>query len=195
MMAHAAQLLRDTSVASIAPTSSYCAKKISSLIAFESAKVIIEFGPGDGALTDILLKKMRSDAKLLLIETNPHFIDILKERYDDPRVVIVHDSAEKVSSICQKLDIMKADYVVSGIPFSFLSMQKKKQIIRSTASILKNDGSFIIYQALTAPLGGVNLKKALSICFDIVHKEMLLWNLPPLYVWEAKKFYDYELKN
>ena len=80
MLNHALQLFKDTAVASIAPTSTRCVRAILKSVDFTTAKLIIEFGPGDGAFTAPILTKLGPDAKLVVIETNEEFVAILRTR-------------------------------------------------------------------------------------------------------------------
>lgn len=185
MLAHAKHFLKDASVASIAPTSSRCVKQIAAAINFKKAKLIVEYGPGDGALTKYIVEHMRPDAKLVLIETNKHFVSVLLERFKDPRVTVVLESAEKIIETQKDLGFHKVDYVVSGIPFSMIAPEIKDQIIRKTSLILKKKGKFIVYQSLTAIKGRMTLKRTLNKYFETTDHKSLLLNLPPLYVLEC----------
>ncbi|MBI3336835.1 hypothetical protein HYZ98_04720, partial [Candidatus Peregrinibacteria bacterium] len=91
--------LKDPGVASIAPTSRFGIRKICKLIDFEKAMVIVEYGPGTGVISKPILERMRPDAKLILIETNPELVQMLKETMQDPRVIVVQGSAENVRNI------------------------------------------------------------------------------------------------
>ena len=57
---------------------------------------------------------------VLTIDTNPDFIDYLKQTIDDPRFVAVLGSAADVEQIVREHGHEKADYIVSGLPFSTL---------------------------------------------------------------------------
>lgn len=185
MFNHARQLLKDSSVASIAPTTPASVRQIGQLINFAKAQVIVEYGPGDGAVTSHLLRNMKPDSRLVAIETNKNFVSVLHKRFTDDRISIVNDSAENVTAIMQKLDLPEADYIISGIPFSFIDPDTKDQIIGATASALHTSGSFIVYQALTAFGARKSLKKAMNRHFITADRKPLLLNLPPLYVIEG----------
>lgn len=187
MLDHALQLFKDTSVASIAPTTTYCVKKIATSISFDKADLIVEYGPGDGALTKYLLENMRADAKLIIIETNDHFVSVLRDEFEDPRLTIVHDSAENILDIRKQLGFHKADYIISGIPYSLIPQNVKEEMIKDSSRILKDGGKFIIYQALTAITARRSLKDTVQKHFDTTAHRSYLFNLPPLYVFEALK--------
>ena len=61
-----------------------------------TANVVVELGPGTGGTTKALLQAMRPDAKLLAIEINPGFCDLLRDTIDDPRLIVHHGSAADI---------------------------------------------------------------------------------------------------
>lgn len=187
MFSHARQLFKDSSVASIAPTAPFNARQIVSSIDFAKARILIEYGPGDGALTRYLLEKMHPDARLVIIETNDHFVAALQSRFSDPRLTIVHDSAENAGDICRHLGISSADYIVSGIPYSLISDSARDDIMRESARLLAKDGKLIIYQALTAISARRAIKNTVRKYFLTGRNRTYFLNLPPLYVFEAER--------
>ena len=56
---------------------------------FSEANVIIELGPGTGAFTKEILKKAKPNSKVFVLELNKDFYAILKEKFDDERMILV----------------------------------------------------------------------------------------------------------
>lgn len=185
MAFHLQELIRDKNVGSIAATTGASARRICKRIAFDRCRVIVEYGPGDGALTKLLLGRMRPDAKLIAIETNRRFVDELTQNIRDSRLNVFCDNAENVQSILKRLDIDEVDCIVSGIPFSFLSGQSKRKILAYTKKILRPGGRFLVYQALTAPFQRLRTKRLVSHSFLIARERFLFLNVPPLYLLET----------
>ncbi len=52
---------------------------------WQKAKVVVEYGPGVGTITQEVLKRMRPDATLIAIELNPNFFRVLEAEIHDPR--------------------------------------------------------------------------------------------------------------
>lgn len=186
MLDHVLQMLQDRQVASISPTSRRCVEEICRSIDFSQALTIIEFGPGDGAFTEYLLEKMRTDATLIAIETNHDFVHKLPKKLRDRRLEIVHGSAADLAQILQSRDITSADYILSGIPFSFIADDLKDQILHDTASLISPAGKFLVYQSLAAPNGRKSLIASMQRYFRIEATYNLFLNLPPLYVLESR---------
>ncbi|MGM5484883.1 MAG: class I SAM-dependent methyltransferase [Nanobdellota archaeon] len=172
--------IRDKMVGALAPTSFYGVKKVCKLIDFSKDNIIVEYGPGNGVFTKYLLDKASKDSMVVAVETNDKFISDLQRIYDD-RLVIIKESAENIKSVMSSLKIDKADYIISGIPLTYLSKEQKKNLMSQTHSVLSEDGKFLIYQYSNHP------RKYLKPLFDDVRFHMEPRNLPPLFINEARK--------
>jgi phospholipid N-methyltransferase len=177
--------LKDKNVASITPTSSVGVKKVCSKIDFGHDNIIVEYGPGTGVFSKYLLEKMGHDSRLILIELNRNFESILTKKFKDPRVEIVHDSAENVLDTLRACKESEADYIISGIPFSFLDHDLKHRILYNTHRALKKGGKFLVYQ--TCFQTNNHLKVHLKKYFPRVNSKYELANIPPLRTYEAIK--------
>src|SRR5437762_6534736 len=60
-----------TMLGSLVPSSPFLVNDLLSQIAWQRARVIVEFGPGVGTFTHEILRRMRPDAVLVAIELNP----------------------------------------------------------------------------------------------------------------------------
>lgn len=178
-------MLRDKQVASFTPTSIFGIKKVCDKIDFTKRNVIIEFGPGTGVFTRYLLDNLSADSKLILIERNPDFIKILKNDFRDPRLTIYHESAENVVELLAHSKDIQADYIISGIPFSFLPHELRNVIVKKSYNSLRPGGKFLAYQTFFQM--DRYLKDYLDIYFDKVHTEFCFRNAPPMRLFEAVK--------
>lgn len=177
--------LRDKDVASITPTSTFGVKRVCSKINFDRTRLIVEYGPGTGVFTQYLLKHMKTDSRLIVIERNKDFNSILRRTIHDPRIVIVNDSAENVIETLKTYKESQADYILSGIPFFWLSNDLKAKILYNTRSALKEGGKFLVYQ--TCFQTDNHLKVHLEKFFPIVRTKYEIRNIPPLRIYEAVK--------
>src|SRR5438045_5709251 len=84
---------------SVVPSSRFLVNQLMGQIHWESARVLVELGPGVGTITREALKRMRSDAVLLVIELNEEFVEYLSSTIRDPRLRVVHGSAADVRRI------------------------------------------------------------------------------------------------
>ena len=175
--------IQDQDVAAIAPSSSFLVKRVCKWIDFDEPAVIVEYGPGNGVFSKYILDHMTSDSTLLLIESNPDFVEMLEEKTaDDPRAVVIDDRAERIKEILAERGIDEVDYIVSGIPFSFLDEEVKEELLDNTREVLAEDGKFLVYQNYN------HLEEPLRAHFSDVKKEREFLNIPPtMHAYEACK--------
>jgi len=171
--------IKDKDVASITPSSSFLVKRVCQKVDFTEPRVIVEYGPGTGVFSEYLLQYLKPGSKLILIEKNEGFVEILEELAEDPRVLLYQESAENVVDVLRDAGETEADYVLSGIPFSFLNDTTRTELLHRTRDILGPAGRFLVYQNYN------HMEKPLREHFDHVTKEYEILNIPPMYAYEA----------
>jgi phospholipid N-methyltransferase len=131
---------------SIVPSSRFLIRQLLQPVDWSQARVIVEYGPGVGVITAEVLRRMRPDALLIAIETNPDFVSYLSDSIKDERLHVVAGSAESVDEILRRYGQSNASYVISGIPFSTIPAPVRERILLKTCEVLKPGGSFLVYQ-------------------------------------------------
>lgn len=175
-------LIKDPDVASVTPSSRFLVQRMCKHIDFDQPAIIVEYGPGTGVFSAHILDRMHDDARLILIESNAAFVDELQQTLGrDARVTIHHDVAQHVQAILEAAGPSRADYVLSGIPFSFLNDKETNELLEQTYNILTEDGAFLVYQHYN------HLEQPLRECFDRVDMERELLNIPPVCTYKATK--------
>src|SRR5437764_4553279 len=87
-------LKRPFQIASIVPSSKALVERVSDKIDFDRARVIAEYGPGEGGHSREIARRMRPDCQLLLFEIDQAFSrDLGRQFRDDPRVHVINDNA------------------------------------------------------------------------------------------------------
>ena len=137
---------------SIVPSSRFLIKQLLEPIDWGRARVIVEYGPGVGGITVEVLRRMRPDCVLIAIETNPDFVSYLRRTLSDRRLHVVQASAAEVEEILRRFGYRRADYIISGIPFSTIPAPLRERILRTTHDVLEPGGAFLVYQFSTRVL-------------------------------------------
>jgi phospholipid N-methyltransferase len=137
-------------VGSIIPSSRFTIRKMLEPVDWGKCEVFVEYGPGVGTFCRPVLERLRGDATLVVIDTNPLYIDYLSRAIRDKRFQAVHGSAEDVEQILADLGLGQADYVLSGLPFSTLPEGVAPAIAKATHEVLKPGGGFLAYQFTSA---------------------------------------------
>ena len=137
---------------SIVPSSRFLIKQLLQPINWARALVIVEYGPGVGGITAEVLRHMRPDATLIAIEMNPDFVKYLRGAFTDERLRVVEGSAVSVDDILRRFGYARANYIISGIPFSTIPAPLRERILRKTCDVLEPGGAFLVYQFSTRVL-------------------------------------------
>ncbi|MEZ5650296.1 MAG: methyltransferase type 12 [Burkholderiaceae bacterium] len=138
--------LRDPAgVGSVIPSSRFMERRIVRMVDAANARVIVELGPGTGGTTRALLDAMPADARLLCLEIDPYFVEMVG-KIDDPRLIVHRGSAEHVVDVLKEYGLDAPDAVVSGIPFSTMPPQLARLIVQRVRDALPGGGRFVAYQ-------------------------------------------------
>jgi phospholipid N-methyltransferase len=164
---------------SMLPSSPFLVKALMEQIDWDRARVVLEFGPGVGTITREVLKRMRPDAVLLVIELNEEFVRYLSATIRDPRFRVVHGSAAQVRRILAEQGLTPADYIISGIPYSFIPELQRQQIVAESREALKAHGSMLVFQFTRAVL------PCLKSSFRSVTLNVQLFNILPALIFHC----------
>lgn len=169
-------------VGSLIPTSSYVIERMLGRVDWAGTRLFVEYGPGLGTFTRPVLDRLRPDARFIAIDTNARFVDHLRQNIRDPRFeVVLGSAADVVGILADHAGGQRADYVLSGLPFSMLPRDVADSIVGATRDALGPEGAFLVYQysGHYIPL--------LQPYFASIAKGWEWRNIPPCLVSSARK--------
>lgn len=137
-------------VGSIIPSSRFTVRKMLEPVDWRNCRLFVEYGPGIGTFCRPVLDRLSGDATLIVIDTNPIYIDYLNGAIRDKRFHAVHGSAADVEQIIADHGFERADYILSGLPFSTLPAGVAPAIAAATHRALRPGGAFLVYQFTAA---------------------------------------------
>lgn len=158
---------------SIIPSSIFLVRRLLNQVDWDQARILVEYGPGVGTITREILSRMHPEARLIVVETNQDFVGFLQESIPDPRLDVVHGSAEDITTILADHNLDAADHVVAGIPFSTMPDAIRLGVLEATQRALSSTGSLLIYQF------SPKVKSDLQRIFTEVRSDFEPLNIPP----------------
>ena len=168
-------------VGSIIPSSKSTIEKMLAPVKWDECKLFVEYGPGVGTFCRPVLDRLPRGGELVVIDTNPLYIDYLKKTIGDSRFHPVLGSAADVEEIVRSLGHEQADYVLSGLPFSTLPEGVGPAIAAATYRVVRPGGAFLTYQFSTTA------RDLTARHFERVDTGMTWLNVPPcLLAWGWK---------
>ncbi len=163
---------------SLIPSSRFLIERLLSKIDWDRARTIVEYGPGVGTITANILERMSPKAQLIVFEMNRDFVGYLRRSLPDPRLHVVHGSAENVGRELERRSLDGADYIISGIPYTTMPEQLRGRIMLESRDALNPGGAVLVYQFTRAVL------PYLRTYFNQVYQDFEPFNILP-----ARLFY------
>jgi len=164
----------------VMPSSKLLARTMAQYVDVESKGPVIELGPGTGAITNALIEHGVDQKRLVLVEYNPGFCALLRDRY--PQAKIVQGDAYRLRETLWNVLSAPADAVVSGLPLVTKPMLTRVRLVRDAFAALAPGAPFVQFTYSVVPpipksLPGVSTEAS----------ERIWMNLPPARVWVYRK--------
>ncbi len=168
----------------ILPSSPHLAERMIQQIDFDKAASIVEFGPGTGSFTRLILSRKRECTSFFALELNENMYLDLHRQY--PELLLYNDSATRIHDYLQKNRLTRVDAVISGLPWANFSEQTQDEILIPTISALHPGGTFSCFaylQGLVLP-SAIRFRRKLNRYFRDVKVSPVVWrNCPPAIVY------------
>jgi phosphatidylethanolamine/phosphatidyl-N-methylethanolamine N-methyltransferase len=180
------------STASISPSSPQLVSAMIKPLPMAAAQVAVELGPGTGAMTEVLLRELPPEAKLIAFETNSRFIEYLRQKFPDPRLMLINAPAENLGPEIRKRGITRVDAVVSSLGLGFMSEEQHHQLFSELVPFLHEKSVVTQYQYVMGlhfsegRLTRLDLPALLRRYFRSVKSSVVWWNLPPAFVFSCR---------
>ncbi len=149
-------LKKPTEIGAVAPSSDELARAMLEGLDLENARAVVEYGPGNGTITDHIRRKMSPHTKLAAIEINPRMAGLFKERHPD--VLLFEDTVANARMICDYAGMDSVDCIVSGLPWATFSELMQVKFLEEMMRILRPGGDFVTFayvHALREPVAQV----------------------------------------
>jgi len=189
MLKFAKELIRSPRhTGALVPSSNKLAEMICEGADLKNCSSIVELGPGTGVITKKILENINKDATFFCIERNHKFVEMTKSRCG--QITIFEDCASNIGKYIKQIGLDHVDVIICGLPWANFSEKLQNKIMYSVLSSLKPGGAFVTFAYLHGRFlpTGIQFKKFLEEHFSQVETTELLWtNIPPAFVYKAKK--------
>jgi len=112
----------------VMPSGRILARTMAQYVDVKSEGPVVELGPGTGAITSALIERGVDQKRLVLVEYNPGFCALLRERY--PHAKVVQGDAYTLRDTLWNVLKEPASAVVSGLPLVTKPMLTRLKLIR-----------------------------------------------------------------
>lgn len=174
-------------IGAVAPSSDDLARAMVEGVDWSRARVVVECGPGTGALTGRIRERLAPGAHFFAIELNPGFAQEFSRRHPDVR--LHRGCVSDLPGLCRE-EGREVDVVVSGLPWAAFSPGDQERLLGAMHESLRPGGHFatFAYQPASALPAGRRFRRLLERTFSRVEKSPTVWrNLPPACVYRCRK--------
>ncbi|MFJ5261826.1 class I SAM-dependent methyltransferase [Streptomyces sp. NPDC088387] len=150
--------------------------------------VVVELGPGTGAFTAVIQRRLAGRGRHIAVELNDRFAARLALAH--PGVDVARADARDLRAVLAERGLPGADVVVSGLPWAAFSPHDQRDVLHAVTSVLHADGVFTtfayVHARWTTPAR--RLSRSLHTRFDEVVVGRTVWgNLPPALVYHCRR--------
>ncbi|WP_165245944.1 ornithine lipid N-methyltransferase [Paludisphaera soli] len=136
-------LRQGTAIASLAPSSRWLSRATVSNIDWTRPNVVVELGAGTGPITRVLAERAAGRSRILVVERDPDFARILRDRHGDhPDVEVVEGDVRDLDAMLRDRGVAQVDHIVSGLPTPSFPKESQLDLFRVVRRVLKPEGSF-----------------------------------------------------
>jgi phosphatidylethanolamine/phosphatidyl-N-methylethanolamine N-methyltransferase len=175
-------------VGAIAPSSQRLARTMLDGLELPLDVRVVELGPGTGAVTGEIVRRLPARATCIAIDIDPVFSVRIGERW--PRIESICDRAERLLEILRARGAFPVDHIISGLPFASLPFATTRNIVDAIVASLRDGGTFTTFQyahAYSFP-SAVAVRRTLAREMgSSPTRSFVMGNLPPALVFRWRK--------
>jgi phosphatidylethanolamine/phosphatidyl-N-methylethanolamine N-methyltransferase len=173
-------LEKPLSTGAVTPSGRVLARAMARYVEPEVPGPVVELGPGTGPVTEALVAHGVDPARLVLVEFNPMFCQLLRARF--PAATVVQADAYGLRRALASLLRQPAAAVVSGLPMFTKPLRTRVRLLRDALTLMRPGAPFVQFTYAVVPpipraFAGVQAEAS----------ERIWMNLPPARVWVYRK--------
>lgn len=173
-------LEKPLAIGAVTPSSRVLARAMARYVDPRLPGPVVELGPGTGPVTEALLERGVGEDRVVLVEFNPTFCQLLRERF--PRATVVQGDAYELRRLLAGALRQPSAAIVSGLPLFTKPLKMRLRLLREAFSLMRPGAPFVQFTYAVVPpipksLAGVRTEAS----------DRIWMNLPPARVWVYRK--------
>ena len=184
----AAVLRNPAQVGAVLPTSDTMAELLTRIVPRSGEPVVVELGPGTGAVTGAIDDRLPSTARHIAVELDPDMAAYLQRTH--PGLEVIEGNAVKLEALLAEHDVEHADAVVSGLPWALFDGDTQASILTQIADLIGPTGAFTTFAYRHGLLlsAARQFRRAVHETFEEVLVSATVWrNVPPAFVYVCRR--------
>nr|WP_300009084.1 methyltransferase domain-containing protein [Pseudonocardia sp.] len=172
----------------VAPSSRRLASVLASIVPRDGAPVVVELGPGTGAVSAVIAGRLPTGARHLAVELDPDMVSYLNRTL--PALEVVPGDARDLGRILTERGLDRADAVICGLPWALFPDEVQADVLGEVARAIGDTGAFTTFaylQGMALPAAR-RFRATLRARFDEVLVSATVWrNVPPAFVYVCRR--------
>lgn len=183
-----AAVLRPGTVGAVWPSSRRLAMVLTSVVPASDRPVVVELGPGTGAVSKVIAQRLPVGGRHLAVELDDAMAGSLSRRLPESEVIV--GDASQLRILLAGRQVPAVDAVVCGLPWALFTPATQRTILGEVGAVLAPGGAFTTFAYRhAAPLRRARaFRRTLSEMFEDVVVSGTVWlNTPPAFVYVCRK--------
>ncbi|PKW17195.1 phospholipid N-methyltransferase [Saccharopolyspora spinosa] len=175
-------------VGAVAPSSPNLAREMAAVVPTAGSPVVVELGPGTGALSSGIAQRLPVGGRQVAIEVDSGMVEYL--RAELPWLEVIQGDASRLGDLLADAGIDRVDAVVSGLPWSIFPAKLQQDILDQVGAVLAPGGAFTTFAYVHAlgMAGARQFRRRLDLSFDEVLTSHTVWrNIPPARIYVCRR--------
>lgn len=164
----------------VTPSGKMLARTMASYVDPRVPGPVIELGPGTGPVTEALVRRGVAPERLVLVEYNPEFCDLLQARY--PKATVIEGDAYDIRRSLDGVVTEPAAATLSSLPLFTKPLEVRLDLLAAAQDLMRSNAPFIQFTyAVVPPI------PARGGDYTARPSDRVWLNLPPARVWVYRR--------
>ena len=164
----------------VLPSGKMLARTMASYVDPRLSGPVIELGPGTGPVTEALVRRGVAPERLVLVEYNPEFCDLLSRRF--PKATVMEGDAYDLRTTLRDVVTEPAAATLSSLPLFTKPLDMRLDLLAAAQDLMHPNAPFIQFTyAVVPPI------PARGGAYTASRSNRVWLNLPPARVWVYRR--------
>lgn len=184
----AAFVRRPGTMGAVTPSSVRLSAVLTSIVSTAGSPVVVELGPGTGAVSAAIDQRLPAGARHLAVELDAAMVDYLGRTR--PGMEVVHGDARHLGTLLAQRGVAHVDAVVCGLPWALFDEPTQHAVLTEVGAAIGPTGAFSTFAYLSgmALPAARRFRRTLRARFEEVIVSATVWrNVPPAFVYVCRR--------
>lgn len=166
----------------VTPSGRMLARTMASYVDPRTDGPVVELGPGTGPVTEALIRRGVEQERLVLVEFNPRFCQLLRQRF--PRATVVCGDAYSIRETIGGLIEVPCAATISSLPLFTKPLEQRLELLQSAHALMRPNAPFVQFTYAVVPPIPARCEAG---SYTASRSDKIWLNLPPARVWVYRR--------